>query len=349
MCLSVSGWQLPAPGCRWVFLLLKDGVFVQRLAGHLHPHNHHSSQWTGVEPADADRGGELSSWPFNLPFFLLRNLTGSFPDYPKEEEGGSAVIFSNKTPQQVHLRLRNEMKIQRGCISLRFRGNGLAASVGLGDFPTGVFMEILWTLTSGCTSVFFNKVMLSLVLEREVTVCDTHLLSKFSAVDLRVPLWSGPCLPDSLISPPPIFTPSTPAAHLPLRSHAVTPGVPKHMCPLTPGALLPFFLCLKGSCANHSTPSLRFLPLLGSCFPLKTQLFAPLMFFQRNLLWWSLSMSQWHLMKWTSKAALTVVINQKWENVSVYHRNQDICIILSSEACRSIAFERGTQNLSTVI
>lgn len=194
-----------------------------------------------------------------------------------------------------------------------------------------------------------NKVMLSLVLEREVTVCDTHLLSKFSAVDLRGPLWSGPCLPDSLISPPPIFTPSTPAAHLPLRSHAVTPGVPKHMCPLTPGALLPFFLCLKGSCANHSTPSLRFLPLLGSCFPLKTQLFAPLMFFQRNLLWWSLSMSQWHLMKWTSKAALTVVINQKWENVSVYHRNQDICIILSSEACRSIAFERGTQNLSTVI
>uniref|UniRef100_A0A8D2C102 AAA+ ATPase domain-containing protein n=3 Tax=Sus scrofa TaxID=9823 RepID=A0A8D2C102_PIG len=34
-------------------------------------------------------------------FIECRNLTGSFPDYPKEEEGGSAVIFSNKTPQQV--------------------------------------------------------------------------------------------------------------------------------------------------------------------------------------------------------------------------------------------------------
>ncbi|XP_036278035.1 dynein regulatory complex protein 11 [Pipistrellus kuhlii] len=30
-----------------------------------------------------------------------RNLTGTFPEYPKVEEGGSAIIFSNKTPQQV--------------------------------------------------------------------------------------------------------------------------------------------------------------------------------------------------------------------------------------------------------
>ncbi|KAI4580366.1 hypothetical protein MJT46_001734 [Ovis ammon polii x Ovis aries] len=30
----------------------------------------------------------------------LLNLTGTFPDYPNEEEGGSAIIFSNKTPQQ---------------------------------------------------------------------------------------------------------------------------------------------------------------------------------------------------------------------------------------------------------
>ncbi|XP_023615347.1 IQ and AAA domain-containing protein 1 isoform X2 [Myotis lucifugus] len=29
-----------------------------------------------------------------------RNLTGAFPEYPKAEEGGSAIIFSNKTPQQ---------------------------------------------------------------------------------------------------------------------------------------------------------------------------------------------------------------------------------------------------------
>ncbi|XP_014947314.2 dynein regulatory complex protein 11 isoform X3 [Ovis aries] len=34
-------------------------------------------------------------------FIECRNLTGTFPDYPNEEEGGSALIFSNKTPQQV--------------------------------------------------------------------------------------------------------------------------------------------------------------------------------------------------------------------------------------------------------
>uniref|UniRef100_F1M7Z2 IQ motif containing with AAA domain 1 n=1 Tax=Rattus norvegicus TaxID=10116 RepID=F1M7Z2_RAT len=33
-------------------------------------------------------------------FIECRNLTGTFPEYPNEEEGGSAVIFSNKTPEQ---------------------------------------------------------------------------------------------------------------------------------------------------------------------------------------------------------------------------------------------------------
>ncbi|CAH6791916.1 Iqca [Phodopus roborovskii] len=32
---------------------------------------------------------------------LHRNLTGTFPEYPNEEDGGSAIIFSNKTPEQV--------------------------------------------------------------------------------------------------------------------------------------------------------------------------------------------------------------------------------------------------------
>ncbi|XP_036622683.1 dynein regulatory complex protein 11 [Trichosurus vulpecula] len=34
-------------------------------------------------------------------FIECRNMTGTFPDYPKEEEGGSAIIFSERTPQQV--------------------------------------------------------------------------------------------------------------------------------------------------------------------------------------------------------------------------------------------------------
>lgn len=41
--------------------------------------------------------------------FLLRNLTGTFPDYPEVEEGGSAIIFSKKTPQQVQICLRDEV------------------------------------------------------------------------------------------------------------------------------------------------------------------------------------------------------------------------------------------------
>uniref|UniRef100_A0A8C5L077 IQ motif containing with AAA domain 1 n=1 Tax=Jaculus jaculus TaxID=51337 RepID=A0A8C5L077_JACJA len=34
-------------------------------------------------------------------FIECRNLTGAFPDYPNVEDGGSAIIFSNKTPEQV--------------------------------------------------------------------------------------------------------------------------------------------------------------------------------------------------------------------------------------------------------
>ncbi|XP_077874420.1 dynein regulatory complex protein 11 isoform X4 [Ictidomys tridecemlineatus] len=34
-------------------------------------------------------------------FIECRNLTGSFPEYPNVEDGGSAMIFSNKTPEQV--------------------------------------------------------------------------------------------------------------------------------------------------------------------------------------------------------------------------------------------------------
>ncbi|XP_007939812.1 dynein regulatory complex protein 11 [Orycteropus afer afer] len=40
--------------------------------------------------------GQIRHW-----FIECRNLTGAFPDYPKVEEGGSALLFSNKTPQQV--------------------------------------------------------------------------------------------------------------------------------------------------------------------------------------------------------------------------------------------------------
>uniref|UniRef100_A0AAY4BCR0 ATPase AAA-type core domain-containing protein n=1 Tax=Denticeps clupeoides TaxID=299321 RepID=A0AAY4BCR0_9TELE len=34
-------------------------------------------------------------------FFECRDATGSFPEYPEEEDGGSAIIFAEKTPQQL--------------------------------------------------------------------------------------------------------------------------------------------------------------------------------------------------------------------------------------------------------
>ncbi|KAJ6665373.1 hypothetical protein lerEdw1_004422 [Lerista edwardsae] len=36
-------------------------------------------------------------------FIECRHITGKFPDYPDEEEGGSAAIFSAKTPEEVEL------------------------------------------------------------------------------------------------------------------------------------------------------------------------------------------------------------------------------------------------------
>lgn len=35
------------------------------------------------------------------------DATGTFPDYPEEEDGGSALIFAEKTPQQVGYRSKS--------------------------------------------------------------------------------------------------------------------------------------------------------------------------------------------------------------------------------------------------
>jgi hypothetical protein len=38
---------------------------------------------------------------FSLINNLLRDVTGKFPDYPDEDEGGSALIFKNKTVKEL--------------------------------------------------------------------------------------------------------------------------------------------------------------------------------------------------------------------------------------------------------
>lgn len=40
-------------------------------------------------------------------FILISDATGSFPDFPDEEDGGSAIIFANKTPEQVNKTFTN--------------------------------------------------------------------------------------------------------------------------------------------------------------------------------------------------------------------------------------------------
>lgn len=34
---------------------------------------------------------------------VVSDATGTFPDYPEEEDGGSTLIFAEKTPQQVFI------------------------------------------------------------------------------------------------------------------------------------------------------------------------------------------------------------------------------------------------------
>lgn len=47
---------------------------------------------------------QLCSFLFGC--FLNSDATGSFPDYPDVEDGGSALIFAEKDPQQVKYTLR---------------------------------------------------------------------------------------------------------------------------------------------------------------------------------------------------------------------------------------------------
>ena len=37
----------------------------------------------------------------NLHDFVVRDKTGKFPDYPDDDEGGSAAIFKEKDPAEV--------------------------------------------------------------------------------------------------------------------------------------------------------------------------------------------------------------------------------------------------------
>ena len=38
-----------------------------------------------------------------MPVFCFSDKTGKFPEYPSDEEGGSAMLFKEKTPEEVEI------------------------------------------------------------------------------------------------------------------------------------------------------------------------------------------------------------------------------------------------------
>ena len=44
--------------------------------------------------------------------FVLRDKTGKFPDYPDDDEGGSAAIFKEKDPAEVSFKSFSQWLIQ---------------------------------------------------------------------------------------------------------------------------------------------------------------------------------------------------------------------------------------------
>ena len=43
-------------------------------------------------------------------FFYFRDVTGKFPEYPDEDEGGSALIFKNKSVTELENEIANNVK-----------------------------------------------------------------------------------------------------------------------------------------------------------------------------------------------------------------------------------------------
>ncbi|MGE9502040.1 hypothetical protein ACQP3D_27030, partial [Escherichia coli] len=79
-----------------------------------------------------------SRFSFNSHSSLHRNLTGTFPEYPDEEEGGSAIIFSNKTPEQVKECLGSKKWLNHHHISLDLSVDGFTVC-----YASIIFLELL--------------------------------------------------------------------------------------------------------------------------------------------------------------------------------------------------------------
>ena len=45
----------------------------------------------------------------NFDFLFHRDSTGKFPDFPDEDEGGSAIIFKQKSPDELEKELKEKV------------------------------------------------------------------------------------------------------------------------------------------------------------------------------------------------------------------------------------------------
>lgn len=51
--------------------------------------------------------------------YILSDATGRFPDYPEEDQGGSAAIFKEKTPEELERELKEKVSQRCHCQLLK--------------------------------------------------------------------------------------------------------------------------------------------------------------------------------------------------------------------------------------
>lgn len=48
---------------------------------------------------------------FCILFLIFRDATGKFPEYPDEDDGGSALIFKEKSPEELEAEMKEKVFI----------------------------------------------------------------------------------------------------------------------------------------------------------------------------------------------------------------------------------------------
>ncbi|VDP64748.1 unnamed protein product [Schistosoma mattheei] len=63
---------------------------------------------TVVQKRKYNSGRSIKEDWLHITLVFTRDATGKFPDYPDEDEGGSALIFKEKTPEELERELREK-------------------------------------------------------------------------------------------------------------------------------------------------------------------------------------------------------------------------------------------------